>query len=326
LSLPAGIAPVVALLALAAGCGEDRDALEDALLEARRSPIAFVSDRDGVRRIYVMDEDGSRQRPLSDPPQGGDAHPAWSPDGKQIAFVSYRDHAAYGEIYVMDADGENERNITNSPDSHDTHPAWSPDGSSIAFASDRDYGPRTLDIYVMDADGSAPRHLLGEAAVDAMYPAWTPDGARMLYVAASLANPDGGSYRVLVNDMDGTPSRRAWGVNAADPRTSLSPDATTVATVGERLPPSYHRGRSLYAHVLTIQWERALTDDPQVDDEYPSWSPGGSRIVYMSKYLDDDGEPTGRVDIRVVDVDTLAVTQLTDIDGYDGMPAWAPFR
>jgi hypothetical protein len=58
--------------------------------------------------------------------------PAWSPDGRTIAFVSWRD--GNGEIYAMDADGSSPRNLTQDP-AREVHPAWSPDGRSIALVS-----------------------------------------------------------------------------------------------------------------------------------------------------------------------------------------------
>ena len=61
--------------------------------------------------------------------------PAWSPDGRTIVFVSWRD--GNGEVYAMDADGSGPRNLTQNP-AKDVRPAWSPDGRSIAFVSSRD--------------------------------------------------------------------------------------------------------------------------------------------------------------------------------------------
>ncbi len=77
-----------------------------------------------------------------------DYEPAWSPDGKQIAFASGRDGDS--EIFVMDADGTNVRQLTTI-NASDVYPAWSPDGKQIAFRSSR-YGG--FEIFVMDADGS----------------------------------------------------------------------------------------------------------------------------------------------------------------------------
>ena len=76
----------------------------------------------GIRKVYVMDADGSGQTRLTDT-DSVDFGATWSPDGAKIAFVSRRDGAS--EIYVMNADGSGQTNITNHPAS-DRDPSWGP--------------------------------------------------------------------------------------------------------------------------------------------------------------------------------------------------------
>ena len=73
-------------------------------------------------------------------------YPAWSPDGKQIAFASNPD--GNSDIYIMDANGTNLTQITHN-DADDLEPAWSPDGKQIAFASNP---AGNYDIYVITVD------------------------------------------------------------------------------------------------------------------------------------------------------------------------------
>ena len=84
--------------------------------------IAFVSNRDGNREIYVMNADGSGQTRLTNNPTF-DFPPAWSPDGSRIAFGSDRDGNV--DIYVMNADGSGLIRLTDNP-ARDSRPAWSP--------------------------------------------------------------------------------------------------------------------------------------------------------------------------------------------------------
>ena len=84
---------------------------------------------------------------------GTHSAPAWSPDGRKIAFTSERD--GNSEVYVMNANGSGQRNLTRDP-AYDADPTWSPDGRKIAFVSNRD---GSYQVYDMNADGSGQRGL-----------------------------------------------------------------------------------------------------------------------------------------------------------------------
>jgi TolB protein len=102
--------------------------------------------------IYVMNADGSGIRKLTHN-AAQNAEPAWSPDGRKIAFRSTRN--GNRDLFVMNADGSGKRNLTRNA-AWDSRPSWSPDGRKIAFVSNRD---GRLEAYVMNADGSGQRRL-----------------------------------------------------------------------------------------------------------------------------------------------------------------------
>ena len=154
--------------------------------------------------LYVVGSDGSGMRNLTSklapgghPGAGPASDPAWSPDGRKLAFV--RLNASVGSpIYVVKADGSGLLRLTRNP-ALDADPTWSPDGRRIAFASERD---GNSEVYVMNANGSGQRNLTRNPAYDAN-PTWSPDGRKIAFVS----NRDG-SYQVHVMNADGGGQRR----------------------------------------------------------------------------------------------------------------------
>lgn len=117
--------------------------------------------------VYVTNADGSGPIRLTDDPSG-DGLPAWSPDGKLIAFGS--DRTGGGDIYVMNADGSHMKRLTKDP-GVDAWPSWSPDGKEIAFARQADKDAKS-DIWVMNADGTHQVALTNSPTVNDWGPSW----------------------------------------------------------------------------------------------------------------------------------------------------------
>lgn len=116
--------------------------------------IAFVSDRSGVPKLYLMNSDGTNAQNLDLPDKGYLIDPSWSPSGQLLAF-SWRRPSNNYDIYVMDVATRQIIELT-----HDTgrneRPSWAPDGRHIVFESTRS---GTRQIWTMLADGSQPHQL-----------------------------------------------------------------------------------------------------------------------------------------------------------------------
>jgi ABC-type sugar transport system substrate-binding protein len=153
--------------------------------------IAFDTNRDGNREVYLMGPDGKDPVNLSNNP-ADDWDPSWSPDGSQIAFVTNRKNgSAQGQfIYVLNADGLNLRQLTTEKGSD--RPDWSPDGRMIAYESDGD-------IFFINADGSGKSTNLTNSPEQDSQPNWSPDSHRLLW----LSGKDG-RWNIFVMDANGS--------------------------------------------------------------------------------------------------------------------------
>ena len=256
---------------------------------SRRTKIAFTSTRDGKNLdIYVMDGDGRNQKRLTVNP-ARDELPAWSPDGKKIAFVSNRNNVNkdHRQIWVIDADGKNPIRLTDGL--RDVFPDWSPDGKKIVYDTHlvpEDHHLAPGGITVMDADGKNKR-LLKKAG--GLHPTWSPDGKRIAFISTvDVIN------HVFVMDADGRN------------RMQLTHDF-----VRKRLPSWSHDGKRIAYTGDNVIWvvdsdgenPRQLTW--HVTEDHPSWSPDSESIVFTSF-----GRDPGIIGIYTVDVTNGAVDAL----------------
>jgi Tol biopolymer transport system component len=140
--------------------------------------IAFCSLRDNqYSQIYVVNADGTGEKRLTNISTGDSCGPAWSRDGKRIAFYSFAlPHPSRNPaIWVMDPDGKNMKRIAE----RGLSPSWSPNDKQIAFASNAD---GKFHIYLVNTDGSGVRQLTKSKAEESS-PAWSPSGEEIAFVS-----------------------------------------------------------------------------------------------------------------------------------------------
>jgi Tol biopolymer transport system component len=155
-------------------------------------------------------------------------YPAWSPDGKKIAFMSQEPDASGNDpnynIFVMNADGTGISRLTDTQGS-DGFPAWSPDGGKISFSSTRsdcgnsdapncrtsgDIGP-FHELWIMNANGS-DQHRLSESF--GQFSSWSPDGRYLVFSPGlNVIRPDGtGQTSIPVGGVGGDVEFADWGI------------------------------------------------------------------------------------------------------------------
>lgn len=322
-----GLASIVFLL----GCGEsDNETSADST-----DTIVFTVNRSGFGEIWVMDSDGRNRIQLTEPspPEvdaSGSTSPAWSPDGRLIAYASTGDAVDEDqgdvEIYVMGADGGDRRRLTHD-DINDATPAWSPDGQRIAFAHTPRLGTEDADgvIVVMNADGTGrieiTRHPETPDVIFDSHPAWSPDGSLIAFTRATFASsieprvaiytidPTGGGERLRIEDA----AQPAW-----------SPDGSRIVFTSTR----DRHGETCFHECspsgeIYVAW--ADGTDPQrltksqADEHSPTWAPDGQRIAFASDRSNRDDHEN---EIYVMAMDGSGLQRLTTNDVWDLEPSW----
>src|SRR5882724_10823193 len=243
------------------------------------SKIAFMSNRSGSLRLYVMNSNGSNPMPLSeetnDLPDNGKI--SWSPDGSKIAFVRYVDFTR--QISVVNVDGSNGGVLTSNTEDSNS-PTWSPDGTKIAFTRGSFF---SRNLNVIDVGGS--NQIALTTGRDISEPAWSPDGS---WIAFILRGPrsfyiEGDTLELAVINPNGSDFRQLTTTTRSQ-NPKWSPNGTKIAFASYR--PT-NGNFDIYVMNADGSAELNVTNDqsdfffgfPPSDLE-PAWSPDGSQIVY----------------------------------------------
>lgn len=273
-----------------------------------------------------------------------EASPRWSPDGKQIAFIS--DRGGKPQVYVLPVDGGEARRVTEAKQGVGGALAWSPDGAKLAFTAGVDYGDATppdlskdayrvsrhvyrfdaigyldqavTNVYVIDVAGGEPQRLTDDPCMNGGDLAWLPDGDQIVYTASMQPDVFNVFFpRVRVVNMQGE-SRdllTGWEIGRATP----TPDGKRLLIVGR---PNDEKpiGTKSDLWVMDMASGALSNRTPSLAVGVGGGLGGDMPVVSLATIflpLSEDGQ---HVYIRVQDGGTVQIYRVA----LDGEESWAP--
>lgn len=261
--------------------------------------MAYVTKVGRRYNLVVADADGEGARVALASP-APIISPAWSPNGREIAYVSFETSKA--TVRIQDVQTGQRRVLADFKGSNSA-PAFSPDGQQLALSLSRDGGTQ---LFLINRDGSGLRRLTQSSAIDTEA-AFSPDGRSIYFVSDRGGGPQ--IYRMPT--AGGTPERLTFDGNY-NISPAISPDGRTMAYI-TRVSGAFR------LCVMDLGSGTVQSISEGNDDESPSFAPNGKLIVYASRAGGKEVLMTTTLDGKIKVPLLVTLAQVRE-------PSWGPLN
>ncbi|MGM9483971.1 Tol-Pal system beta propeller repeat protein TolB [Roseateles sp. NT4] len=260
--------------------------------------MAYVTKAGPRYSLVVADADGEGAKVALTSPEPI-ISPAWAPNGRELAYVSFESRKATVRIQDVLTGG---RRVLADFKGTNSAPAWSPDGQQLVLSLSREGGTQ---LFVINRDGSGLRRLTQSGAIDTEA-CYAPDGSKIYFVSDRGGGPQ--IYRMAASG--GSAERVTFSGNY-NISPAISPDGRTMAYITRT-------SGAFRLSVMDLGTGQSQQISEANDDESPAFAPNGKLIVYASRAGGKEVLMTTTLDGKIKTPLLVTLVEVRE-------PTWGPF-